>query len=201
METISMTGDRSGTTVSQFTPREGESPIAHLGAQLGMQFGRRFCLDQRLTGNVAIDDGVIAMGEGMYLVARKYGEYARLVGRRELIEVTGPQGLQPREAFDVKIDDMGDARIVDRHVGPVGVAGDGNEIELPARPAQRLIQRAVTIGNAAMIMDVAIPRPQAEPRGQRRQSFRQAFTDHAFLRLPPKPPPAVRPGSGRYPSG
>src|SRR5690606_14466025 len=85
---------------------------------------------------VAVDDGAVAMGAGMNLIAGEHREASRLVRGRERVEMCWPCARQLRKASDVKIDNMGDRWIVDRHVGPVGMAGYGNEIELLFGPVQ-----------------------------------------------------------------
>jgi hypothetical protein len=146
--------------------RKGENAVAIGGAQLGMQLGRRIGLDDLLAGDVAIDDRVVAMGEGMDFVTWKDGEGAGFVGCRQCIEMGIPQLFELGETLDVEIDDMGDTRVVDRHVGPVGVPRDGDEIQLAAGAAQSLLEAAVAIGNVAVIVDVAIERPDAKARGK-----------------------------------
>ena len=57
-----------------------------------------------------------------------------------------PAPVELSKTLDVEIDDVGDARIVDRHVGPVGMTRHRYEVELALRPGQRLLEAAVAIG-------------------------------------------------------
>lgn len=52
-----------------------------------------------------------------------------------------PRIREPGETLDVEGDDMGDARIINRHVRPAGMTGHRDEIELVAGAAQRALQR------------------------------------------------------------
>jgi hypothetical protein len=77
---------------------------------------------------------------------------ARLTERRE---VAGPALAQPCEPLDVKGDNMGHARLIDRHVGPVGMAGDGDEVELQCRSCQRVLETAVAVAQVTMVVNIA----------------------------------------------
>ena len=142
---------------------ESEGATRELGLEPPPQLGGAVGQDQGRRVEVAVDDGVVAMGGGVDLVARKDDEPIR-AGRRERREVPGPTLPQPGEALHVEGDDVGDARIVDRHVGPVGVAGDRHEIELQRRPRQGVGEAAVPVAQVAMVVDVAIAAARARAR-------------------------------------
>jgi hypothetical protein len=158
--------------------REGHGAVRGLDLQPLLEFLRRVSLDDRARFQVAIEYRIVAMRAGMDLVARKHREGAGLVGGAQFVEVARPARLQPGESLDVVIDDVGNTRIVDRHVRPVGMTGNGHEIELPFRPLQRPCKAAVTVGNAAMIVQVAVEGAQRKFRRQRRQPFGQTLTSH-----------------------
>ena len=146
-----------------------------------MQFGRAVLLDEFVLVEVPVDDRVVAMLAGMNFVTREDREASRKRISRQEIEMPGPQSFQPGEAFHVKPDDVSDARIIHRHVRPVGVARHRYEVELPPRSRQRVFEPAVTVGQAAMIMDVSVIGAIPKTGGERRQTFRKRCGWHRHL--------------------
>ena len=164
--------------------REGEGAVAVASAQPLQKRVRIVGLEDLALVEVAQHDGVVAMRAGMDLVAGKHGEGSGPVIGGQAVEMPRPGLLEPGEALDVEVDDMGDARVVDRHVGPVGVPGDGDEVELAAGVVERRLQVAVAVGEIAVIVQVAIEGAQAGGGGQRHQSFGQVLCRHVLV-LPP----------------
>ena len=56
----------------------------------------------------------------------------------------------------VEVQDVLDARLRRGHIGPVRVPGDGDEIELLTRVRQGVLERAVPVGDAAMVVQIAV---------------------------------------------
>ncbi len=114
--------------------RKGEGVVALGGLKRLLQFGRAVGKFRFGDIEVAIDDRVVAMFRRMDLVAGKHGEAAGILEGFQHFEMVLPVGFQLCETLDVEIDDMGDLRHVDRHIGPGGMSGDGDEVELQGGP-------------------------------------------------------------------
>ena len=126
--------------------REGEGPVAEAAGERGLQADGIVGEFDRSGIEVGEDDRVVAMRGGMYLVAGEYGEAPRRLGRLQGREVIEPAPAQLVEALDMEGDDVRHARVVDRHVRPVGMTGDRDEVELECRIRERVGERTVAIG-------------------------------------------------------
>ena len=81
----------------------------------------------------------------------------------------------------MKIHDVGDPGIVNRHVGPVGMPGDRYKIKLPFRAQECVIQASMTVGETTIIVDVTVEGPKAEAARERRETGRKPLLKHRLV--------------------
>ncbi len=142
--------------------REGEGGVRPRRLERSAQRRRTVGQHKRPRFEVTIEDRVVPVRIRMDLVAGEDDE-ARCFGPRQFGEMPHPTVAQPCETLHVEIDNMGDIRIVDRHVGPMGMARDRDEVELQGGARQRILEPPVAVADAAMIVDVA--KERSEPQG------------------------------------
>ena len=99
------------------------------------------------------------------------------------MKCSGQVVFELRKTLDVEVDDVSDARIVDRHVRPVGMARHRNEIQLASRADQRPFETSVPVGQITVIVDVAVERSETHSRGQGDETVRQALFQHGSHRF------------------
>ena len=158
VERVPIDPARSGAVTYMMGLRDAVLSVVAKVLQLPVQIGEVVGI-QNLAVQIFVEHVPVAGRTEVDLEAWKDHKFAFRVTRAQRLHHLRPDRFQTCETFFMIIDDVLNSLLWLGHVGPMRVTGDRHEIELLAGVRQCVFQRAVAVGNPAMIVNVAKKRP------------------------------------------